>query len=118
MRHDGSPHDALRSTVGAAAKLTVVDDDGGKPIFKKWSPSPYDIGAASPVPPPMRQNDEARCPGAWSASARCRAAPHAFGRLGPRGTIQAHARPGAGTMSQPTTADDLVANLRMRSARG
>jgi hypothetical protein len=28
MRHDGSPYDALRSTVGVAAKLTVKDNHG------------------------------------------------------------------------------------------
>src|SRR5262249_28747490 len=38
MRHANSATDAMRSTVGAAAKLTVSDDGGGKPIFKPWSP--------------------------------------------------------------------------------
>jgi hypothetical protein len=55
MRHANSPHDALRSTVGAAAKLTVVDDRGGKPIFAKWSP--YEARRSTPVTPPMRQNE-------------------------------------------------------------
>jgi len=49
MRHAGSAADALRSTVGVAAGLTVVDDNGGKPIFRKWSPSPYDREETIPV---------------------------------------------------------------------
>jgi hypothetical protein len=53
MRHEGSPHDALRSTVGAAAGLTVADDNGGKPIFRKWSP--YDREGTIPVTSPMRE---------------------------------------------------------------
>jgi len=53
MRHEGSPHDALRSTVGAAAGLTVADDNGGKPIFRKWSP--YDREGTIPVASPMRE---------------------------------------------------------------
>jgi hypothetical protein len=57
MRHEGSPYDALRSTVGAAAKLTVVDDKGGKPIFTKWSP--YDARSRSLDAPPMRETDPA-----------------------------------------------------------
>ena len=57
MRHEGSPHDALRSTVGAAAGLTVADDNGGKPIFRKWSP--YDREGTIPVASPMREMDPA-----------------------------------------------------------
>ena len=53
MRHEGSPHDALRSTVGVAAGLTVVDDKGGKPIFTKWSP--YDARSRSLDAPPMHE---------------------------------------------------------------
>jgi hypothetical protein len=34
MRHEGSRDDALRSTVGAAAGLTVADDNGGRPVFR------------------------------------------------------------------------------------
>jgi hypothetical protein len=52
MRHAGSVADALRSTVGAAAGLTVADDNGGKPIFRKWSP--YDREETIPVASPMR----------------------------------------------------------------
>jgi hypothetical protein len=57
MRHEASPHEALRSTVGAAAKLTVVDDRGGKPIFAKWSP--YDAHRSTVVTSPMRETDPA-----------------------------------------------------------
>src|SRR5260370_1144696 len=57
MRHEGSPHDALRSTVGAAAGLTVVDNKGGKPIFTKWSP--YDREETLPVASPVRETDPA-----------------------------------------------------------
>jgi len=53
MRHAGSAADALRSTVGVAAGLTVVDDNGGKPIFKKWSP--YDRAETLPVASPVRR---------------------------------------------------------------
>ena len=50
MRREGSSHDALRSTVGAAAKRTVADSTG-KPVFAPWVdlsqtwPSPASIGA-------------------------------------------------------------------------
>jgi hypothetical protein len=53
MRHPSSPYDALRSTVGVAAGLTVVNDNGGKPIFRKWAP--YDGARPLPVAPPMRE---------------------------------------------------------------
>jgi hypothetical protein len=53
MRHASSVADALRSTVGVAAGLTGADDNGGKPVFRKWSP--YDRGETLPVAPPMRQ---------------------------------------------------------------
>jgi hypothetical protein len=36
MRHEGSPYDALRLTVGVAAKLTVADGSTGKPVFVPW----------------------------------------------------------------------------------
>ena len=38
MRHEGADHDALRSTIGYAATLTVWDDRVGKPVFAKWAP--------------------------------------------------------------------------------
>jgi hypothetical protein len=53
MRHAGSGADALRSTVGAAAGLTVADDTGGKPVFRTWKP--YDAGSAVAVASPMRE---------------------------------------------------------------
>jgi hypothetical protein len=55
MRHEGSPRDALRSTVGVAAGLTVADDKGGKPIFSRWSP--YDAGSRSLGASPMRETE-------------------------------------------------------------
>ncbi len=55
MRHAGSLADALRSTVGTAAGLTVADDTGGKPVFRTWKP--YDAGSAVAVASPMRQNE-------------------------------------------------------------
>jgi hypothetical protein len=48
MRHHGSTTDALRSTVGAAARLTVEERDFGRPRFGPWRadtrgfPSPED----------------------------------------------------------------------------
>jgi hypothetical protein len=56
MRHEGKDYDALRSTVGAAAKLTVSDSDTGRPKFKTFKPwkRGEEIGA---VPPPMRQTE-------------------------------------------------------------
>jgi hypothetical protein len=55
MRHAGSGADALRSSVGVAAGLTVADDNGGKPIFRKWSP--YNREETIPVASPTRQNE-------------------------------------------------------------
>lgn len=36
MRHAGKDHDAVRTTVGAAAALTVRDSAIGKPRFTRW----------------------------------------------------------------------------------
>jgi len=57
MRHAGSAADALRSSVGVAAGLTVADDNGGKLIFRKWAP--YDREETIPVTSPMRETDPA-----------------------------------------------------------
>jgi hypothetical protein len=59
MRHGGSPDDALRSTVGVSARLTVSDTNNGKPIFRRWAPNP---NASEPLPGkvPVRQTAEAR----------------------------------------------------------
>jgi hypothetical protein len=51
MRHQGADHDALISTVGAAARQTVADDSVGKPVFRQWSPSPFGTRPAVPVSP-------------------------------------------------------------------
>jgi hypothetical protein len=56
MRHEGSPHVALSSTIGKAARLTVAErDNGNGPVFEPWKPRPLSAGA-----PPMRSGgDEA-----------------------------------------------------------
>jgi len=38
MRHAGADHDALTSTVGAAARLRVQEGSSGKPVFRPWVP--------------------------------------------------------------------------------
>jgi hypothetical protein len=48
MRYAGRTDDALKSTVGAAAKLTVLDTAQGKPVFRPWRPSPA-IAGGPPV---------------------------------------------------------------------
>jgi hypothetical protein len=52
MRHAGSDHDALSSTIGKAAGLTVAERDRGNgPYFEPWQP---DRRYASVEQPPMR----------------------------------------------------------------
>jgi hypothetical protein len=51
MRHAGSDVDALRSTVGAAAKLTLEEGER-LPTLRPWKPSPH-----AAVTPPMRPID-------------------------------------------------------------
>src|SRR5262245_51465683 len=47
MRHAGADHAALRSTVGAAARLTVVErDHGNRPVLELWRPRPSFAGAS------------------------------------------------------------------------
>jgi hypothetical protein len=48
MRHAGSNTVALRSTVGAAAKLTVREDDRCGPKLRLWTPREF-----VHVPPPI-----------------------------------------------------------------
>ena len=38
MYHAGSTTLALRARLGAAARLTVVDNDEGTPVFARWQP--------------------------------------------------------------------------------
>jgi hypothetical protein len=57
MRHEGSPHGALRSTVGAAAKLTVAAGSTGKPIFVPWVDLRQTWSSAARSGPPMRETD-------------------------------------------------------------
>lgn len=48
MRYEGCKYDALRSTVGKAARLTVSDRNG-PPAFGRWKPRKL-----SAVEPPVR----------------------------------------------------------------
>jgi hypothetical protein len=60
MRHAGSAADALRSTVGAAAGLTVTDATAdGKPRFAKWQPNRFRGEGDVCSDPPMRETDPA-----------------------------------------------------------
>jgi len=60
MRHEGSPHDALRSTVGVAAGLTVADATAdGKPRFAKWQPNRFRGEGDVCSDPPMPETDPA-----------------------------------------------------------
>jgi 23S rRNA A2030 N6-methylase RlmJ len=63
MRHEVRlallEHDALRSTVGAAVRLTVSDREGS-PAFGDWRPYKEARGLSG-IEPPMRQKDEAGC---------------------------------------------------------
>jgi hypothetical protein len=58
MRHEGKHNDALISTVGVAAKTTVVTPRMGKPAFAQWQPHPG-FEQSSAGASPMRQTDEA-----------------------------------------------------------
>ena len=51
MRHEGSPHIALSSTLGKAAKLTVDEHNGT--VFAKWKPH-----SLSAVPSPSVFNGD------------------------------------------------------------
>jgi hypothetical protein len=57
LRHASSATDALRSTIGAAAKLTVVQEGDGAPRFRPWK-----AFSRPAVAPPMRQTEEAATP--------------------------------------------------------
>lgn len=47
MRHVGADHAALASTVGQAAKLTVVErDHGNRPVLEPWKARPSFAGAS------------------------------------------------------------------------
>jgi len=63
MRHAGSVHDALKATIGAAAKLTVRETVSG-PKLGLWSGPRAEPGA-----PPMRQTDVAATQLAGGANA-------------------------------------------------
>jgi hypothetical protein len=59
MRHEGQDYDALRSTIGAAARMTVRDDRTGKPVFVKWQPNRFRADQSSASAPLMHQNEKA-----------------------------------------------------------
>ena len=56
MRHEGHDYDALQSTIGKAAKLTVTTIRG-KTVFAKWQP--WKAEQTHLEAPPMRQNEKA-----------------------------------------------------------
>jgi hypothetical protein len=66
MRHRGADHDALRSTVGAAARLTISEDGRG-PRFVRTEETRQDKGEAGPERPPVR-NSRRGVPGQPSES--------------------------------------------------
>ena len=57
MRHPGPEHDALRSTIGYAAKLTVHNVRGGKPVFREWKERDSFGGLSIAGSPPMSLSD-------------------------------------------------------------
>jgi hypothetical protein len=57
MRHRGSDTMAMRSTIGAAARVTAEDDKNGVPRFRKWrGDRPARGGAASPIRKTVKQS--------------------------------------------------------------
>ena len=40
LRHQGSAHVSLRSTIGSAARLTVVENRRQRPVFNRYEPYP------------------------------------------------------------------------------
>ena len=61
MRHAGSDIDALRSTVGAAAKLTVEEGDRTAPSFRSWKAFPC-AAVAPPIVPVKKDISGPRVP--------------------------------------------------------
>src|SRR5262245_53182371 len=51
LRHAGSSTEALRSTIGTAARLRVAEPDRGSPHFRLWRPY-----SSSPEALPMHQS--------------------------------------------------------------
>jgi hypothetical protein len=74
MRHAGAHHDALRSTVGKAAGLSV-ENSGGKPAFRPYKPDGrFRAASGSPMRFGARQSSGA----AERKSAPAASPPHAF----------------------------------------
>jgi hypothetical protein len=60
MRHQGSPHDALRSRIDVAAKLTVREETtDGKPRFVSWISHPKAAPNVQGSPPMRPKGEEA-----------------------------------------------------------
>jgi len=55
LKHEGSPTEALKSTIGAAGRLTVKEPDRGRIHFAQWKAFP-----SSPVTPRVRRTAETR----------------------------------------------------------
>jgi hypothetical protein len=55
MRREGSDVDCLSSTIGAAAKLSVEDNDVGKPTFRRFRDHRESRGAAPLVSFPAEE---------------------------------------------------------------
>jgi hypothetical protein len=55
-------HDALRSTVSAAAKITVADSSTGKPVFVPWVDLRETYGSTARSGPPMRETESPAVP--------------------------------------------------------
>jgi hypothetical protein len=80
MRHEGSTHDVLRSTVGAAAKITVADGSTGKPVFVPWVDLSERHENAARSGPPMRETESPRVSGYPTPQNLPRSPPHERGR--------------------------------------
>jgi hypothetical protein len=95
MRHSGADHDALRSSIGAAARLTVREDGGG-PRFVRLAPDapPPREGSSSIAPTtwPVLRQPPATAPTGEGAS-RCRCETTAKPPVDP--TSKASSAPGA-----------------------
>ncbi len=55
MRHKGADYNALRSTIGSAAGLTVKDGGDGKPRLAKWRPNDFHGERNDPASGSMRE---------------------------------------------------------------
>jgi Fe2+ transport system protein FeoA len=70
MRHVGSGDDALRSTVGNAAKLVVSEGEHDGPRFRPWRASPFREGSPSIAPSLAPEHPEPEAPKPISSKIR------------------------------------------------